>query len=100
MTSLSGFLYSQCDEYELSSCYEPSTTLDDHEKFLEKYNKAIDDDEIHIFLQSNEDVNFKHRDIIKRGEGFKKRLIIRQFLIVYLILVHINTLGLRIHTIL
>lgn len=96
MTSLIGFLYRQCDEHELDEG-EPPIHLDDFSEFMDSYNAAetaavkskqwLDE-----FAAENKEVDeadltpeqhaarLDHRRILERGTGFKKRLIVRQFL--------------------
>ena len=93
MTSLIGFLYRQCDEYDLDEG-EPPCPMDDFENFMLKYNEALEhaavskdwlvtfnnadkDTELTI-EQSAEQLDHKRR--LERGEGYKRRLIVRQFL--------------------
>jgi hypothetical protein len=98
MTSLIGFLYRQCDEYELDDG-EPPCHLDDYDAFMLKYTDAVEsakdsrewlDEFLTLFnggafteeMLSGEQKAERliHRRIISRGEGFKKRLVVRQFL--------------------
>ena len=91
MTSLIGFLYRRCDEYELDDG-EPPTHLDDFDKFMERYTDAvnqamnakkklseIETDEENLSNEQKSQIVFYNK-LIERGEGFKKRLIVRQFL--------------------
>jgi hypothetical protein len=98
MTSLIGFLYRQCDEHELDDG-EPTCPLDNYEEFMCNYNNALTEakvsrDWLDMFwdtfekdklseetlssVQKAERLN--HQRALDRGEGFKKRLIVRQFL--------------------
>ena len=98
MTSLIGFLYRQCDEYELDDG-EPTCPLDDFKTFMDAYNQALVDANASItwiakfwsdFAHNKwtEDTltmdqkadRLKHQKAVSRGEGFKKRLIVRQFI--------------------
>lgn len=98
MTSLIGFLYRQCDEYELDEG-EPPCHLDDYETFMEAYETAIStakeskkwlDGFWKIFHEDNlseetltaeqKAERLTHQRVLERGDGFKKRLIVRQFL--------------------
>ena len=96
MTSLIGFLYRRCDEHGLSDG-EPTTPMDDFSIFMEKYNSAVSDalkskrwladfehdkkytcdDDLTIEEKSERLDNIR---AVKRGEGFKKRLVVRKFL--------------------
>jgi len=108
MTGLISFLYRQCDEHLLNEG-EPPVSLDDYAVFMTKYNSAIHDMTIsNTWLQNNPapvaadpvaspaadpadpaparadtkydaDVLY-HTNVVERGVGFKKRLVIRQFL--------------------
>jgi hypothetical protein len=96
MTSLVGFLYRQCDEHELDSG-EPPAHMDDFTEYLGKYNQANDDALIALsllekfktenpllveadFSDEQKAQHLKWNRIVARGQGFKKRLVIRQFL--------------------
>lgn len=98
MTSLIGFLYRQCDEYELDDG-EPPCPLDDYDAFMLTYETAMSaakesrewlDGFYKTFHEDNltEETltpeqraeRLNHQRALERGEGFKKRLIVRQFL--------------------
>jgi hypothetical protein len=98
MTSLIGFLYRQCDEYELDDG-EPPCHLDDYDAFMLSYTDAVESaKESRVWLDrfltlidvgefTEETLSGEqkaerliHRRIISRGEGFQKRLVVRQFL--------------------
>ena len=94
MTSLIGFLYRQCDEHELDDG-EPTCPMDDFKSFTTRYNGALDDAKVsRKWLQkfneqklSEEKLTFEqkanrltHTKAVSRGEGFKRRLVVRQFL--------------------
>jgi hypothetical protein len=89
MTSLIAFLYRQCDEYSLSEG-EPVTSMDDFDSFMIEFDRAITDANKSISLLEkvnkkdhsieNKAFIIEHNRIIERGEGFKKRLLVRQFL--------------------
>jgi hypothetical protein len=96
MTSLIGFLYRQCDEHGLDDG-EPPMPLDNFESFMAEYVNAtsaagIAHDEQEKFNEETSGVSeddltpeqkairLNNRRIIDRASGFKKRLIVRQFL--------------------
>lgn len=94
MTSMIGFLYRQCDEYCLDDG-EPTCPMDDYNKFIEKYNEAVEKGKqskewLNNFNQENTDEyaltmeqkaeRLTHIRTVERGEGFSKRLIVRQFI--------------------
>jgi hypothetical protein len=89
MTSLIGFLFRQCDEYELDDG-EPPIHMDDFDKFMTEYNKAIGNalesrnwlEEVSIDENdmAEKAKRLEHTRTVERGEGFKRRLIVRQFL--------------------
>jgi hypothetical protein len=98
MTSLIGFLYRQCDEYELDDG-EPTCPLDDFKTFMNSYNQALVDANVSIqwtakfwsdfahnkwteesLTMDQKADRLKHQKVVSRGEGFKKRLIVRQFI--------------------
>lgn len=91
MTGLISFLYRRCDEYELDDG-EPVETMDDHKSFMVKYEKAIEEaKEATKYLETvdteSKNLDFKqeaeilkNKRLVERGLGFKKRLIVRQFL--------------------
>lgn len=98
MTSLIGFLYRQCDEYDLDDG-EPTCSLDNYAVYMSKYKQATDAahesstwldnfwsathnkglTEETLSLEQRAE-RLTHQRILERGEGFKKRLIVRQFL--------------------
>lgn len=96
MTSLIGFLYRQCDEHELADG-EPTSPLDDFNDFMEKFSLARDAalvsaewlrvfaadhvgvEECALTLEEKAD-RLNHSRLVERGEGFKRRLVVRQFL--------------------
>ena len=96
MTSLIGFLFRQCDEYKLDDG-EPPIHMDDFNKFMKVYNEAVEaainsrvwlqqfnikkEDKADTELSISEKAQcLEHQRIVERGDGFKRRLIIRQFL--------------------
>lgn len=94
MTGLISFLYRKCDEYDLDDG-EPVESMDDGKTFMIKYNNAIKEAQkavlyVEDFEKSEikeDSLDFKQKSellknkrSIERGLGFKKRLIIRQFL--------------------
>ena len=94
MTSLIGFVYRQCDEFELDDG-EPTTPLDNYDDFMDAYNSAVGEatvsgEWLNKFRESapaeseltSEQIadRLKHTRLFERGSGFKKRLIVRQFL--------------------
>lgn len=97
MTSLIGFLYRQCDEYELDDG-EPPCPLDDYEEFMSEYENAeaaakesrewlkdfyntLEDGWTEETLEPGKKAErLIHQRAVERCDGFKKRLIIRQFL--------------------
>ena len=94
MTSLIGFLYRQCDEYKLDDG-EPTTPLDDFKNFMTQMDNALKkakgssaalkeldkedplDSEARILRDAQ---RLEHERNISRAEGFKQRLVIRQFI--------------------
>lgn len=91
MTSLIGFLYRQCDEYELDDG-EPPVHMDDFDTFMLKYSEAENNavqskkwltenkfNEKNLTIEQKGEI-LEHKKRIERGEGFKKRLIVRQFI--------------------
>lgn len=96
MTSLIGFLYRQVDEYELDEG-EPTCPMDDFDAFMLNYSEAeakavASKDWLIKFEEDTKDTKEKdltieqqasrleHKRNVERGEGFKKRLIVRQFM--------------------
>lgn len=94
MTSLIGFLFRQCDEYLLDDG-EPPVHMDNYDKFMEAYNDAVASaiksrDWLESFNAEGKDeskldikeraVYLENKRAVERGEGFKRRLIVRQFL--------------------
>jgi len=98
MTSLIGFLYRQCDEYELDDG-EPPCPLDDYNAFMTKYSQATDAakesrtwlDNFWVTCKENNSTEetltpeqkaerLGHMRALDRGVGFKKRLVVRKFL--------------------
>jgi hypothetical protein len=95
MTSLIGFLYRQCDEHELDDG-EPTAPMDNFAEYMEKYDSAVSDATESVrwlsdFAEAREGKEdglsmedtanrLAHRRRVERGEGFKRRLIVRQFL--------------------
>ena len=98
MTSLIGFLYRQCDEHELDDG-EPPCPMDDFTAFMIEYSKAVSAAEISkewlsVFWKIFRDDNWSeesltpeqkaerltHQRVVEKGGGFKKRLVVRQFL--------------------
>lgn len=96
MTSLIGFLYRQVDEYELDEG-EPVCPMDDFDTFMLKYSEAeskavLSKDWLVKFEEDTKDVEEKditieqralkleHKRNVERGKGFKRRLIVRQFM--------------------
>lgn len=94
MTSLIGFLYRQCDEYELDDG-EPPCYLDDYDTFMSMYTKALNAaaeskvwlanfnadglEEDTLTMEQKAD-RLTHTRAVERGEGFMRRLVVRQFL--------------------
>lgn len=91
MTSLIGFLFRQCDEYELDDGDKP-VSMDDFDTFMVSYNEAVDNanksKESYVPVNKPYDemsyeekaIKLEHNRILEKSEGFKKRLIVRQFL--------------------
>lgn len=96
MTSLIGFLFRQCDEYELDDG-EPPIPMDNFERFMSAYNDAVsaaikskdwlESSAVETKDKSDDDLSpeykaerLNHTRVVERGEGFKRRLIVRQFL--------------------
>ncbi len=93
MTSLIGFLYRRCDEYELSSG-EPPCPMDDFDTFMLKYSEAVSAAkkamvELAAFNREHKSAELTIEEsavkldltrAIERGTGFKRRLVVRQFL--------------------
>jgi hypothetical protein len=96
MTGLISFLYRQCDEHELDAG-EPPTHMDDFDEFVSKYEEALTMGKASVqwmkkFNTDHKDVDEKdipaeqkarrldHKRIVDRAEGFKRRLVVRQFL--------------------
>lgn len=89
MTSLIGFLYRACDEYELDEG-EPVCHMDDYDEFMRKYESALSDareSETWLKEHTEEDdsLEFKatklnHHRRVERGKGYGRRLVVRQFL--------------------
>jgi len=89
MTSLIGFLYRQCDEHGLEDS-EPVSPMDDYKTFMEQYTSAVDEGrDAAEWLKTVDDSNttneykatvLQKNRLVERGDGFKRRLIIRNFL--------------------
>lgn len=89
MTSLIGFLYRQCDEHGLDDG-EPVTTMDDYKKFIRVYDTAVSEGRdaaewlktVDTKDTSNEyaAIVLQKNRLVERGDGFKRRLIVRNFL--------------------
>jgi hypothetical protein len=94
MTALIGFVYRQCDEHELDPG-EPPCHMDNYEEFTATYDTALSDgknslewmrrdnsqhqeDEKRTPSESAERLH--HKRIVDRAEGFRRRLVVRQFL--------------------
>lgn len=99
-TALIGFLYRRCDEWLLSPD-EPPLHLDNYEEYMAKWEEQKKSaDESNTWLDEHGDEKAaqekykddsegymgymaqlrKHRDIVERAIGFRKRIIARQFL--------------------
>lgn len=96
MTALIGFLYRQVDEYCVDDGEQPCP-MDNYEEFMKRYTesekKALESKKwLYEFNKATEktdekDLSIKQKALrleniknIERGEGFKKRLIVRQFI--------------------